>query len=48
MTLKSGQAIISYVTDDEGLNTAVDGISKGFFMLAENYPEYVDCYDKEG
>lgn len=48
MTLKSGQAIISYVTDDEGLNTAVDGISKGFFMLAENYPEYVDCYGKEG
>lgn len=48
VTLKSGQAIISYVTDDEGLNTAVDGISKGFFMLAENYPEYVDCYGKEG
>ena len=48
VTLKSGQAIISYVTDDERLNTAVDGICKGFYMLAENYPEYVECYSKEG
>ena len=48
VTLRSGQAIISYVTDDEQLNTAVDGISKGFFMLAENYPEYVECCKNEG
>ena len=26
VTLRSGQAVISYVTDDDGLNTAVDGI----------------------
>ncbi len=48
VTLKSGQAIISYVTDDENLNTAVDGICKGFDMLSENYPEYVDCCRNEG
>ena len=30
VTLRSGQAVISYVTDDDGLNTAVDGICKGF------------------
>lgn len=38
VTLRSGQAVISYVTDDDGLNTAVDGICKGFDMLEENYP----------
>lgn len=43
VTLRSGQAVISYVTDDDGLNTAVDGICKGFDMLEENYPEYVSC-----
>ena len=29
VTLRSGQAVISYVTDDDGLNTAVDGILQG-------------------
>ena len=47
VTLRSGQAVISYVTDDDGLNTAVDGICKGFDMLEENYPEYVSCYRSE-
>ena len=48
VTLKSGQAVISYVTDDDELNTAVDGICKGFDMLEESYPEYVSCYRNEG
>ena len=47
VTLRSGQAVISYVTDDDGLNTAVDGICKGFDMLEENYPEYVSFYRSE-
>ena len=47
VTLRSGQAVISYVKDDDGLNTAVDGICKGFDMLEENYPEYVSCYRSE-
>ena len=47
VTLRSGQAVISYVTDDDGLNTAVDGICKGFDMLEENYPEYVSRYRSE-
>ncbi len=29
VTLRSGQAVISYVTDDDGLNTAVDGYARG-------------------
>ena len=48
ITLKSGEAVISYVTDDDELNTAVDGICKGFDMLEENYPEYVSCHRSEG
>ena len=42
ITLKSGQAVISYITDSETLNAAVDGICRGFSMLAENYPEYIE------
>lgn len=42
ITLKSGQAVISYITDSETLNAAVDGICRGFLMLAENYPEYIE------
>lgn len=42
ITLKSGQAVISYITDSEMLNAAVDGICRGFSMLAENYPEYIE------
>ena len=42
ITLKSGQAVISYITDSELLNAAVDGICRGFEMLSENYPEYIE------
>lgn len=46
ITLKSGQAVISYITDSETLNAAVDGICRGFSMLAENYPEYIEYIER--
>ena len=46
ITLKSGQAVISYITDSETLNAAVDGICRGFSMLAENYPEYIEYIEQ--
>ena len=46
ITLKSGQAVISYITDSDMLNAAVDGICRGFSMLAENYPEYIEYIER--
>ena len=46
ITLKSGQAVISYITDNDTLNAVVDGICRGFFMLAENYPEYIEYIER--
>ena len=46
ITLKSGQAVISYITDSDMLNAVVDGICRGFFMLAENYPEYIEYIER--
>ena len=36
VTLRSGQAVISYVTDDDGLNTAVDAVSFTHLTLPTN------------
>ena len=41
ITLKSGEADISYITDSDSVNIAADGICKGFELLADSYPDTV-------
>lgn len=41
VTLKSGEADISYITDSDSVNIAADGICRGFELLADSYPEAV-------
>ncbi len=47
VTLKAGDSCISYIADDDSLNVAVDGICKGFLLLAENYPDKVCCIGED-
>ncbi len=46
ITLKSGEAVINYITDSEELNLVVDGICKGFELLCDSYPQYVDYLER--
>lgn len=39
ITLKSGDTIISYITDNEDVNRVVDSICKGFWLVADCFPE---------
>ena len=41
VTLKSGEADISYITDSDSVNIAADGICRGFELLADSYPDTV-------
>ena len=48
ISLKSGNAYISYITDEERVNDGVDAIATGFTLLSDNYPEMVsiDIYER--
>ena len=41
VTLKSGNATISYITDNEKVNLVVDSICKGFMLISDCFPERV-------
>lgn len=43
ITLKSGNAVIDYIADDDEVNIGVDAILCGFYMLAESFEDYVTC-----
>ncbi|MBR4306064.1 MAG: ribosomal-processing cysteine protease Prp [Ruminiclostridium sp.] len=41
ISLKSGEAFFSYITDNESVNGVVDGLCKGFMLISESFPERV-------
>ncbi|MCH5325526.1 MAG: ribosomal-processing cysteine protease Prp [Eubacterium sp.] len=44
LDLKSGEADMEYITDDESVNSAFDAGVTGFALLAERYPETVSLW----
>lgn len=41
ITLKEGEMVISYITDNENVNLIVDSICRGFCLVADCFPERV-------
>lgn len=41
ITLKSGNARISYITDDDSVNIGADAICRGFWLLGDSFPDRV-------
>lgn len=46
ITLKSGDARISYITDEDDINEGADAICSGFALLCDSYPERVCLSEK--
>ncbi|MBQ8790763.1 MAG: ribosomal-processing cysteine protease Prp [Ruminiclostridium sp.] len=41
ITIKSGNTVLSYITDNENVNFLVDRICKGFWLVSDCFPDRV-------